>query len=357
MTKLARIVFKAAGMFLLINLLCVVSSPETLMRRFNLYHTVVPARVRLPYAGIPAESYSISLTDLTSAVATHEIAGGIAPDSVILLGDSSVWGWLLEPDQTLSACLNQSGDMRAYNLGYPLLNVTKDLLILDAALSQGQPALVVWFVTLAALYPQEQLSREIIRDNAPALRSLSETYPLGLALDTLRDVPDWKDKTLIGRRRTFAEWIQIQAYGLAWAATGIDHRSPKFVHPVREALQETPNLVDGTPPQTWSRDDLAFDVLIAGHELAQAHGAEVLIVNEPIYRSAGIGSHERYSFLYPRWAYDQYRQLLADLAAENDWHYWDAWDALPPDSFTDSEFHLTPHATCQLAEQLREYLP
>ena len=58
---------------------------------------------------------------------------------VLLIGDSSVWGTLLTPEQTLAGQLNASPitacgkTVRAYNLGYPTISLTKDLMILDQA--------------------------------------------------------------------------------------------------------------------------------------------------------------------------------------------------------------------------------
>ena len=68
----------------------------------------------------------------------------------------------------------------------------------------------------------------------------------------------------------------------------------------------------------------------------------VLIVNEPILVSEGKNSHVRYNFFYPRWAYDQYRQLLAEQAQDANWMYVDLWDLVPQEEFTNSAVHLTP---------------
>jgi hypothetical protein len=357
MNMLVRVLIKAGVLFLLFNAFCVVFDPfpVSFIREFNLYNTLVPGRERLPYAEIPSESYSVSLLNLDDAFAVHEIAGGEPDnDSLVLIGDSSVWGWLLQPDETLGACLEKHRDVTAYNLGYPLLNVTKDLLILDQALAY-QPDYIIWLVTLASFYPQEQLDRELIHANASQLQALIERYDLSLDLEVSETA--WIDKTLFGKRRTLADWLRIQGYAPAWVSTGVDHRNPKFFDPVPMNLPEMDALVDGTSPQEWMRNDLAFDVLQAGMARAAEEGVPVLLVNEPIYRSSGTGSDLRYTFLYPRWAYDRYRELLAELAIENGWNYLDLWDMLPPEAFTDSEFHLTLDATCQLAERLGEALP
>jgi hypothetical protein len=67
----------------------------------------------------------------------------------------------------------------------------------------------------------------------------------------------------------------------------------------------------------------------------------VLIVNEPTFISSGRNSDLRYNAFYPRWAYDAYRQLLANEAEARGWRYLDLWDIIPPEEFTDTPVHLT----------------
>jgi len=75
----------------------------------------------------------------------------------------------------------------------------------------------------------------------------------------------------------------------------------------------------------------------------------VLLVNEPMFISDGRNSDIRYNFFYPRWAYDDYRQLLSNLSQEKDWHYIDLWNLIPASEFTNSAIHLTPKGSVQLA--------
>jgi hypothetical protein len=75
----------------------------------------------------------------------------------------------------------------------------------------------------------------------------------------------------------------------------------------------------------------------------------VLLVNEPMFIGSGANSDIRYNFFYPRWAYEDYRQLLSNLALEKSWHYLDLWDTVPASEFTNSAIHLTPKGTTQLA--------
>jgi hypothetical protein len=78
----------------------------------------------------------------------------------------------------------------------------------------------------------------------------------------------------------------------------------------------------------------------------------VVIVNEPIFVSQGANSHLRYNFFYPRWAYDEYRQVLAEYAAAQGWQYYDLWQAVANSEFTNTAIHLTPLGSAQLAGEL-----
>ena len=95
---------------------------------------------------------------------------------------------------------------------------------------------------------------------------------------------------------------------------------------------------------------LAFDVLEAGMSAAP----NMLLVNEPMLVSDGANSDIRYNFFYPRWAYDAYRQQLAEHAAMRNWHYLDLWDLVPSSEFTNSAIHLTPAGERLLADKILE---
>jgi hypothetical protein len=75
----------------------------------------------------------------------------------------------------------------------------------------------------------------------------------------------------------------------------------------------------------------------------------MLIVNEPVYIGHGQAAALRYNNLYPRWAYDAYRERLASEAAARGWAYVDLWDTVARDQFTDSPVHVTPEAARQIS--------
>ena len=78
----------------------------------------------------------------------------------------------------------------------------------------------------------------------------------------------------------------------------------------------------------------------------------LIIVNEPIYISTGRNSDIRYNFFYPRWAYDQYRGLLAGWCRDHSVPYFDAWDQIPTEDFSNSAIHRTPEGEALMAAWL-----
>jgi hypothetical protein len=76
------------------------------------------------------------------------------------------------------------------------------------------------------------------------------------------------------------------------------------------------------------------------------------LINEPILISNG--EHYRYNFFYPRWAYDEYRQLMIEHSRANGWKYFDFWDLAPLEEFTNSGVHLTPKGEAMLTREVAE---
>ena len=106
-------------------------------------------------------------------------------------------------------------------------------------------------------------------------------------------------------------------------------------------LQQFPHLAQSA---------LAFDVLRAG--VKAAGPAPVLFVNEPIFISDGQNSDVRYDFYYPRWAYDDYRALMAEQSRQQGWNYLDLWNLVPASQFTNSAIHVTPLGSQMLADKV-----
>jgi hypothetical protein len=81
-------------------------------------------------------------------------------------------------------------------------------------------------------------------------------------------------------------------------------------------------------------------VLEAG--LRMTEGIPVILINEPMLISVGENSDLRYNFLYPRWVYDQWREMMSARAEAGGWNYLDLWNIVPANEFTNSAIHLTP---------------
>lgn len=353
-----RIAFKTLILFVGLNVIYAALNPLGSLSQLTLYNSVFPGRERLPYADNPDQAYNVSLARIEGMFASHVITarGGDTERRVLLLGDSGVWGWLLDTGETFSGCLNArdtqlSSQVRYYNLGYPITNVLKDLLILDYAM-RYEPDAIVWFTTLEGVYSDDQLAHPILQNNAQRVERLVAEHDLGLDTDQLEEA-DLFERTIVGQRRELADLIRHQLYGVLWANTGIDHVNPRFFRPPMRNLpasEGVPNR-DNLQPGDLERF-LAFDIIQAGVDLAQAHDVPLLIVNEPIFISDGVNSDLRYNELYPRWAYDEYRASLQTLASANDWLLLDIWDAVPDDAFTDFPLHYNAEWTCRIAEQV-----
>jgi hypothetical protein len=354
-----RVLLKAFVLFAAINIVYALLNPLPVLGRLSLYNVLFPGRLRLPYGDDPDRSFNITLSHLDAMFAAHGMQSTDKSEEefrVLVIGDSSVWGFLLEPTQTLSAQINQKEiktedgrTVRAYNLGYPTMSVTKDLMILERGLL-NHPDLIIWLVTLESLPRVSQLDSPFLQFNLDLTRELIARYALDLDPEDERfENSTFWDRTIVGQRRELAQLFKLQMLGVLWSGSGVDHEIPETYN---ERLEDLPadldfhNFMQGD----LSANELAFDVLEGG---VQAAGdIPVVFINEPVFISKGENSDIQYNFYYPRWAYDFYRQELQFQAVERGWVYVDLWDALPPSEFTDSAIHYTPLGSRILAQDI-----
>jgi len=350
--RLFRVLLKATLLFVLFNFAFIFMN-DIPLGKLSLYNFIFPGRERFPF-GETREAYNLSLFDLDAMFASHVLAGAEkTPDEyrVLLIGDSSVWGTLLAPEQTLAGRLNASPiaacgkKVHAYNLGYPTISLMKDLMILDQA-KQYQPDMVIWLTTLEAFPKDKQFDSPIVANNFQHIRQLITNYKLAMSLDdpALVNASKW-NQTFVSRRRALADLLRLQIYGALWASTGIDQVYPEDYE--RAQIDLEPD--DEFHGRTSLQDALAFDVLDAG---MSAVPVPTILINEPMLVSNGLNSDIRYNFFYPRWAYDEYRQLLREHAAASKWHYLGLWDLVPMQEFTNSAIHLTPEGEAMLAGEI-----
>lgn len=347
--------WKGLILFMAVNLLFGAIQPGA-FGRISLYNSLFPGRERLPFGENIQRSYNLSLYNLDAMFASLNLTKNKPGEEyrVLVIGDSSVWGTLLRPGETLSGQLNAlqltACDGRAvvaYNLGYPTMSLTKDLLLLERVPAY-QPDLILWLLTLQSLPRSTQLNSPIVANNAADVHALIAKNGLDLDASQLIEATFWQ-RTLIGQRRNLADVLRLQLLALPWAATGIDQEYPDSFTPAARDLEADASF-DGRSGPDLPAESLAWDVLETG--MRMAGGTPVLLVNEPILISQGANSDVRYNFFYPRWAYDAYRNQLASLAAQKQWHYLDLWDAIPESHFTNSAVHLDPQGEGMLVQKI-----
>lgn len=346
---MGRVGVKAAVLFLLFNAVFALTTPLEPLARVSLYNSIVPGRLRLPYGENAAESYSLSLNNIPAMFESHVISRPKGADEfrLVVVGDSGVWGWLLENGETPAGQINAGGyvwedgrRITAYNLGYPLLALSKDLLILDEAVGY-EPDMIIWLVTLESFPREKQLSPPLVLNNPERMAALVEQYDLAIDMTDEGFVrPSFLEQTIVGQRRPLADLLRLQLYGFSWMATGIDQAFPEEVTLRQSDFEGDVSWQGYEAERPLGEAELALDVLAAGFEVAG--DVPLLLVNEPIYISQGRNSDLRYNSFYPRWAYDAYRALMDEKAAENGWDYLDLWDSIPAEEFTDTPVHLTP---------------
>jgi hypothetical protein len=334
----SKVFLKGIFLFIIFNLLVAVWQPE--IGKFSLYNSVFTGRERLPFGENPKQSYNLSLFDLDAMFASHVIHGTEKAEDefrVIVIGDSSVWGTLLKPEETLTGQLNQMNlsacgkNVKTYNIGYPTISLTKDVMMLDYAM-RYKPDLVLWMTTLDA-FPIEKQMSPIVENNQK-----QKTF--------------W-EKTFIGDRRAWADLIRLQIYGVMWSATGIDQFYPAEYEKAQTEFDVDESYYDFVKPNL-DKNLLALNALETGFQIAGE--TPLILVNEPMLISSGNNSDIRYNFFYPRWAYDEYRKMMNELSEENNWKYVDLWNLVSADEFTNSAIHLTPAGEKMLAESLVPYI-
>jgi hypothetical protein len=253
------------------------------------------------------------------------------------------------------AGLQAPGGLKArfYNLGYPTLSTSKDLLLLDRTM-EHQPDMILWLVTLESLVESSQLESPLLQLNSRAVKDMLEKHSLTIETAASDLQPrTFFDRTIIGSRVELSEWVRLQLYGFAWAATGVDHYIPESYD--QRAVDLSPELgYKGIQPGDLEEDDLYLEVLEAG--VSAAGDIPVVIINEPIFISSGKNSDIRYNFFYPRWVYDRYRSIITEHALKSGWNYVDYWDLVPAAEFTDSAIHYSSQGNGLMMEQIAALL-
>ena len=347
MKRLLRITGFTLLFLVLLLALWQVSQPLEKLNKISLYNVIFPGRERLPFGENPQAAYNFSIGSLDAAFASHRISGvhGKDPETlrVIAIGDSSGWGTLLRPEETLCSQLNgkKLSDGRkvdCYNLAYPTLSLSKDYLILNRAMAY-EPDLILWPLTLESFPNGKQSDNALIRANWDEYNAL---FPEKQAEGEVTTI----EKSLWGERRAAADWLRLQLYGVLWAGTGIDQDYPEE-YSAPQTDFDADNSYQGIAGPL-NDELLCWDILEKGME--RAGTTEVLLINEPMLISDGENSKIRYNYYYPCEAYDSWHQSLLSRADANGWHLLDLWDSLDITDFTNSAIHYNAESAAELAD-------
>ena len=347
-----RLLIKALLLFILANLLFSIFNPP--VGRASAYNVLFPGRTRFPFGGGIQEN-NITVDDLDAMFASHIITAPKRLDEfrVLILGDSSVWGTLLRADQTISAQFNavnlmcSEKQLHFYNLGYPHPSLIQDSIILDQAIDY-EPDLIIWMVTLNAV--RQRPMNEFLLENFDRVAAFDRRFGLHPEYESAAPEPKtFYEQTLIGQRNQLARLLLLQSLGPVWAGTGLDIAQNTRYEKLSNDQSASLNFA-GLKEPADIHAYLQLEYLKAG--IQRSGNIPVLVVNEPIYIATGTSADVRYNTMYPRWAFDQYRQILAKDAASYRWNYLDLWDAIPPEHFTNNPLHLDVKGELLLANLL-----
>jgi hypothetical protein len=347
--KWRRVILKALALYALANILFAYFNPP--VQKFSLYNNIFPGRDRFQFGG-GYVNYEINIDEVDALFAQHVISGTPKADDelrVVVLGDSSVWGELLRSDQTLPAQLNNANlkcgekSIRFYNLGYPHPIALKDLIILNKAL-EHDPDFVLWMISLNAL--RERDPHPFIYANTAQAEAIIRRENLDFDLQPFYDAsPSFWGRTLIGQRERLARLFDAQLFGLYWAS-GIEYQTTE----IEPTANDLPDAVtySNLEPGDDIMQAISTQWIDAGNRMAG--DLPLLLVNQPMFIANGENSDLRYNTIYPRWAYDRYREIIARESALKDHAFLDLWDAIPPSYFTDTPMHLTAEGEQVLAK-------
>ena len=358
-----RVLIKAILLFVAANVVFALLYPP--IGKITLYNSIVPGRPRFPYEQKPSfylVGYNAPIyEDFDAMFGAHLISKRKSANEfrLILLGDSTTWGFGLSADEMLSAQMNrlrlqtcEGRDVRVYNLGYPFSSVARDLLVLDKAM-EYQPDMIIWIVTLSALEPK-LAEMPFIVPHAERYLQLAKNYALKISdySPPIKGYSFW-EKTIVGQRNHLRSIVLTQAFGVLWAATGIDDHQSLEPEPSlpNSNVDNDLSYSDKSPSELAGLfDSLHMDVLSAAKQMAG--DVPIVLVNEPIFVANGKHHQVRYNGFYPRWVFDEYRQFMLEWTKKQDFNWWDDWNIIPPEEFSDTYFHRRASGEKRFAETL-----
>jgi len=355
--SLIRIVLKAIILFLIINysFIVLINIP---LGKLSIYNHFVAGRDRLPFGENVVDSYNMTIADIDGMIASHKISRQKKSSDefrIIILGDSSVWGFLQSNKNTLFGLLNQKIDyfckgkkIRVFNLGYPSLSILKDLIILEK-IRKYEPDMVIWLITLESLIRHEQGLTPLVAQNPQVRNRVIEKYDIDIDEVEINLL----DFTLINQRRRLADLFRLQLLGVMWSATEIDQDLRNDYTPAQRDFEKDDSYKN-FKVGNLKNEDMALEILLNPPRVINE--TEFVMINEPILISNGRNSDLRYNFYYPRWAYDAYRKIIEVAMNESRIKYYDLWDIVPESEFTNSAIHLSQNGEQTLANKVYQII-
>ena len=353
-----RIFLKTIALFMVVNGIYIALNPLPALSQVSIHNTLIPGRLRVQSAAGDDVGYGRATTNIDLLLAAHEISGAPKADDefrVLIMGDSSAWGYLLKDTETISENINRERlitaggqRVRVFNLAMPGMYAAKDLLLMQRV-NKFKPDLVVWFVNLENFRRVAQKENFFICANMAQLRPILERYNVGDLDCPFEPSTSLLRQSLVGQRRDLAGLMFSQIDGVLWSATGVDHNVKKRHYLYRMLNGDTDWM--GLPGPTLHEDALILNALDAAKGLVEA---PILVVNEPILTLNGINTSQRYNKYFPHWAYDQGTAMIEARANKLGMRFANLWNAVPAEQFTDTEVHYTSAAAKQVAQIMGE---
>jgi hypothetical protein len=301
-----RVILKALILFIVFYVL-LTSFPDItypLFRRFMPKLDKFPFYVVYPKASAQHEFTLQNVFNINNLLYSHVISWEGKPANqyrIIFIGDSTVYFSKIYPMITGIECDGKI--LRAYNLGYPGVSATKDLMILQEAMKYS-PDLIVWSVTFSYADNNE----EFLRANPDRFTQLVNTYQLSRAGYNSSQ----KGKTIFyqsdGVRN---ETYLILYYLILDPATG--GQNSIFQTALNDAITQVVVPVHG---------DQLLSILQAFKEMTK--GTPVLLINEP-----------RPSVIVNLTQYSQFRKDILYQSSKERIDFLDLWNLVPNQGFVD----------------------
>jgi hypothetical protein len=348
-----------------LNIICLLLNfdPAVALIKLNVSCALKDGESRLLYSKGVNDNLADIVIPIDAALATHKISCHPKTQDeyrVIFIGDSqttsAVYSEIINADN-----LHVAGKkVVAYNLGWPGTDIVQDVLILDAAM-QYQPDLVVLSVTAASFndvaYPNDNPVGWFRTINKRRLAALSRKFDLQDWFEASMQPEAWYEQWVAIDN---SEWIMnpiipawINRFSYLSNFTKVDylaeyHRTDYYINkpipPTAIYHSDDPGFM-GMPNTIWK-------FLNVAQQLSDQHQAKLMLINEPTFNNPSVDNNDKYSNFYEKKLYDRYRVALKKFADKYHFWYFDWWDIVPPDAFTDSPLHMIPEASKSVTEKI-----